>query len=79
MNMRTRSYAFLPALALASSLLMPAPANQTVISGQVTHQGIQKLNSLSWYGSLAQAQDAAMRSGKMIFWLHILGQVDGAT
>jgi len=59
--------------------MLPGSASQLVVSGQTTHAGIQKLNSVSWYRSLAQAQAEALRSGKMIFWLHILGNVDGAT
>jgi hypothetical protein len=74
-----RRAAFLSTLLCASTLMSPAPASQLVVSGQTTHLGIQKLNTVSWYSSLAQAQAEALRSGKMIFWLHILGQVDGAT
>jgi len=66
---------------LSCSLTSPfsAPANTPVISGQITHANIQKLNTLSWYKSMGQAQSEAMRTGKMIFWLNILGEIDGAT
>jgi hypothetical protein len=69
------------ALASTVAFLTPAQAGgPIVIGGQVTHEGIQRLTSqVNWYQSLGQAESEARRSGKMIFWLHILGQIDGAT
>lgn len=72
-------YRWLAVLAACLTSVAPVSAGQVVISGQVTHEGIQRLNTINWYHSLAQAQSDAMRQNKMIFWLHILGQVDGAT
>jgi hypothetical protein len=68
-------------LASMMAFLTPAQAGgPIIISGQVTHEGIQRLNSqVNWYQSLGQAESEAQRSGKMIFWLHILGSIDGAT
>lgn len=72
-------FRWLAIFAACLSTMAPVSAGQVVVSGQVTHEGIQRLNSISWHHSLAQAQSDALRQNKMIFWLHILGQVDGAT
>ena len=36
-------------------------------------------SELVWYKSLARARSEAERSGKPIFWVHMLGQIDGNT
>jgi hypothetical protein len=36
-------------------------------------------SDIDWYKNLNKAEDEAQKSGKLIFWLHILGKIDGAT
>ena len=74
------------ALALCCSLLSVA-FNQharaeriTVLPGEeasknafVTNKGIR------WYTSLAAAEAEAKKEGKLVFWVHMLGTMDGAT
>jgi hypothetical protein len=51
-----------------------------VISGQVAHDRINKLTSqIYWHNSLYQAEDIARREGKMVLWLHMLGDIKGDT
>jgi hypothetical protein len=73
---------FLTAAALmtAISVSLPCQAGQTVISGQVNHDNTAVLTSqMSWFHSLGQAETEAMRSNKLIFWVQMLGSMDGAT
>lgn len=69
----------LTALLAASALALPVQSSPSVVSGEVTHAGIQKLSSINWYASLGQAESEAIRQNKMIFYIHILGTIDGAT
>jgi hypothetical protein len=51
-----------------------------LIPGQVAHERVAKLTSaMTWYTSLAQAENAARREGKMVLWIHMLGDIKGAT
>jgi hypothetical protein len=34
---------------------------------------------MKWQSDLAQAEAAAKKDGKLVFWVHMLGQMDGAT
>jgi len=76
--MRTKNW--LAALVTTATVMSPAYCNPSFVSGEVTHTGIQKLSSqINWYGSLGQAEAEAMREHKMVFYIHILGSIDGAT
>jgi hypothetical protein len=68
-------------LALVSGSVLPAePQGLGLLSGQVAHDRVTKLTSqLYWHNSLYQAEDVARREGKMVFWLHILGDIKGDT
>ncbi len=66
-------------LVLGASLSLPAQAEK-VLEGQVCSQRVHELTSeIDWYKSLNKAEDAAREQGKLVFWLHILGKIDGAT
>ena len=68
-------------LALASYGALPArPQALGIVSGQVAHDRINKLTSqIYWHNSLYQAEDVARREGKMVLWLHMLGDIKGDT
>jgi hypothetical protein len=70
-------------LALVTSLclLTSTPAGAArLVSGDVTAQNVAQLTSeIQWQQSLPQAQYQAQRQGKMIFWVHMLGNLSGAT
>ncbi len=66
-------------LVLGASLSLPVQAEK-VLEGQVCSQRVHALTSeIDWYKSLNKAEDAAREQGKLVFWLHILGKIDGAT
>jgi hypothetical protein len=68
------------ALMTAASVSLPVQAGQTIMSGQVNHDNTAVLTSqMNWYHSLGQAETEAMRSNKLIFWVQMLGSMDGAT
>lgn len=51
-----------------------------VVGGVEANERIERLTSeIHWYDSLADAQAEARRTGKLIFWVHIRGQLAGAT
>jgi hypothetical protein len=72
---------FFSALAAVSLFLSPATiAAPLIVPGQVSQEHVYDLTSqIPWYHSLNQAEDAARRQGKLIFWVHMLGTLDGAT
>ncbi len=57
------------------------PANaEKVLQGEVCEANVHKLTSdIEWYKSLGKAEKAAAEQNKLIFWLHIVGKIDGAT
>lgn len=61
---------------LGASPVWPAP----VLTGEVCDVRVHELTSqIHWYDNLHKAEDAAKQQGKLIFWMHILGRIDGAT
>ncbi len=72
----------LASLALASFFLSvwPAGAAPNLVSGTEQWENVNYLKKeIQWYDNLRQAQDAARQKGKMVFYMHILGKLDGAT
>jgi hypothetical protein len=49
------------------------PSDQANKSAYVTNKGIR------WYTSLEDAETEAKKEGKLVFWLHMLGTIDGST
>jgi hypothetical protein len=68
-------------LVLASFATLPAlPQALGLLTGQLAHDRVTKLTSqIYWHKSLYQAEDVARREGKMILWLHMLGDIKGDT
>ncbi|PWU01070.1 MAG: hypothetical protein C5B53_03275 [Candidatus Melainabacteria bacterium] len=68
-------------LALANCPIPPAePQALGLLSGQLAHDRVTKLTSqVHWHNSLYQAEDVARREGKMVLWLHMLGDIKGDT
>jgi len=64
----------------AASLSLPAQAGQTVISGQINHDNTAVLTTqMNWFHSLGQAETEAVHQNRLIFWVQMLGSMDGAT
>jgi hypothetical protein len=70
---------FLLALSLCA-LTTQGFAAPFILNGETAEHNVAALTSeISWCTSLPQAQYAAQRQGKMIFWMHMLGSLSGAT
>lgn len=71
------------ALMLASLLALCAPAQSrqpAYLSGQTAHDRITAMaGTLRWNQSLGQVEQSAREQGKMVFWVHMLGSMTGAT
>ena len=51
-----------------------------LLTGSVTEERVSKLtNEITWYTSLPAAEEAARSQNKLIFWVHMLGNLDGKT
>ena len=58
----------------------PSFAGPQLMSGNVTQNNVAQLTSqIQWHQSLPQAEYQAQRDGKMVFWMHMLGNLSGAT
>jgi hypothetical protein len=61
------------------NLTLPVQAEK-VLEGQVCTERVHALtNDIDWQKNLKKAEEMASQQGKLIFWLHILGHIDGAT
>jgi hypothetical protein len=61
------------------SLSLPVQAEK-VLEGSVCTERVHALtNDIDWQKNLKKAEQMASQDGKLIFWLHILGHIDGAT
>ncbi|HEY9679377.1 MAG TPA: hypothetical protein V6C76_15320 [Drouetiella sp.] len=70
--------ALVAALCLATSA--PSFAGPRVCTGDVTEHNVQMLTSeIQWHTNLPQAEYMARQQGKMVFWMHMLGNLSGAT
>ncbi|MBX9940991.1 MAG: hypothetical protein K2Y32_17145 [Candidatus Obscuribacterales bacterium] len=58
----------------------PGPELSMVVPGSENKTRSQRLaTTLPWYADLDAAAEAATRQGKLVFWLHLLGNIDGFT
>jgi hypothetical protein len=77
----------LSASIVAAIALTAAVGNQTVraehltvVPGEVADKQAYVTNKgIRWYTSLDEAEAEARKQGKLVFWLHMLGTIDGAT
>jgi hypothetical protein len=70
-------------LILGMLLMQSAPAmakGPQIMPGEEAMQHVNLLTSqITWYHSLAQAEQVARQQNKMIFWIQMLGDISGAT
>jgi hypothetical protein len=69
---------------LAASMLLSAvpvsAENMSVLMSEDARRNAHVVNKgIKWHTSLEEAQAQAKKEGKMIFWMHMLGTIDGAT
>ncbi len=56
------------------------PTKGVAEDGKEVHKDVQVLTEkISWQTSLDEAKSIAQRDGKMIFWWHMLGDLNGTT
>jgi hypothetical protein len=73
---------FLAALLLSSQIgLVPVAVNaETVYQGSVCSSRVNTLtNQIDWQTNLKEAEGLAQQQNKLVFWMHMLGKIDGAT
>ena len=74
---------FLAATILLSGVgvsAMPPVQAEKVLEGQVCSTRVHQLTAnIHWYNNLKDAEKVAQEQGKPIFWMHMLGKIDGAT
>ncbi len=61
-------------------LLLPASAQnvaQQKLSGSAVARNISKLSTIEWSRDLTALRKKAKARNKLIFWLHIVGDLDG--
>ncbi len=57
-----------------------ALAGPQLLDGNVSANRVENLvTQIQWNRSLPQAEAQAAQQGKMIFWVHMLGDMSGAT
>ncbi|MDA0839503.1 MAG: hypothetical protein O3B01_26795 [Planctomycetota bacterium] len=50
------------------------------LNGDVAQKNLDRLTTeIHWERSLSEALDLAKREGKMVFWMHMLGDLEGMT
>lgn len=66
-------------LLLASCLLAMAPTLTALeVTGQQVAERVEKvMKSIAWEESLAAAQAKAQKEKKLVFWLQLVGELDG--
>jgi hypothetical protein len=70
--------ALIAALCITSTA--PSFAAKRLMTGDVSENHVGQLTSqIKWHQSLPQAEYLAQRQGKMVFWMHMLGNLSGAT
>jgi hypothetical protein len=68
---------------LLSSQIGPVPLAvnaETVYQGSVCSTRVNTLtNQIDWQTNLKDAENLAREQNKLVFWMHMLGKIDGAT
>ena len=69
--------AFFAVMSLISSKAVIAETPGVIPAQEAASQAKTVKYSINWVNSLPKAQEQARREHKPIFWLHILGNIDG--
>ena len=88
MNIKRLTARVLPAFLLAASLgavgttsvNTASAAGPRIVPGEQAHEQTHKLTSeIHWYTNVNSAEAEARRENKLVFWMHMLGTLDGTT
>ena len=64
----------------ALSQVLPAPASERVIpASEARRENFQVNKRMQWHNNLDEAREEAAKSGRLVFWVHMLGSMDGKT
>lgn len=66
----------------ATTVSMPAALAEqmTVVTASEAGRNAHVVNKgIKWHTNFEEAQSQARKDGKLIFWMHMLGTIDGAT
>ena len=67
-------------LALASATAMQSSLAGSIISGEEAGRQVHLLShEIKWHTSLDEAKKVAREQNRLIFWVHMLGHIDGKT
>ncbi len=69
----TLAVLFQPGLSALCEQMAVIPAEEAGREAHIVSRGI------NWHTSLEDAQAVARKEGKLVFWMHMLGSVDGDT
>jgi len=65
---------------LLGPALAPAALAEKLYTGEVCTVQVHKLTTgIKWETKLPLAEAQAGTDGKLVFWMHMLGKIDGAT
>lgn len=67
-------------LILATIWTQPCGASDSIISGEQAGRQVHVLSrQIKWHTSLEDARKAAKQQNRLVFWVHMLGHIDGKT
>jgi hypothetical protein len=67
------------AMTMAASMF-PAFSAPMILDGQVSQERVNEMTqAITWNTDLYSAEMEARRQNKMVFWVHMLGSMTGAT
>ena len=66
---------------LAVAFAAPCFADKLVVvpASEASKESFQVNKRIPWHTNLDQAKEEASKNGKLIFWVHMLGSMDGKT
>ena len=66
--------------ALVIFITTPALGRPSLLTGSIVMENeLKTASEIPWTMSLCRAEEQARREGKMVFWIHMLGDIKGAT
>lgn len=71
----------LVSLTLAVGFAVPANAEKLsfMVGSEARKENYQVNRRINWRNNLDEAEQEAAKNGKLIFWVHMLGSMDGKT
>jgi hypothetical protein len=79
MRLNKTSFALLASILLASAISAQQVQKKAILP-EVASASATKLNrEINWHDSLESAAKQANKEGKLIFYMHMLGKIDGGT